>query len=116
MRHFFAMLAVALLMLAATHECDAQKGYGGGYGWGGYAGAGYGHMHGHGGYGGYGGYYGGPRGYHHAHGFHPSMYNVPYMQPPAFQAGPPSPTVTYPYYTTRGPRDFLMANPPSLGP
>jgi hypothetical protein len=25
-------------------------------------------------------------------------------------------TVAYPYYTTRAPRDFLMANPPSIGP
>jgi hypothetical protein len=24
--------------------------------------------------------------------------------------------VVYPYYTTRGPRDFLMNNPPELGP
>ena len=24
--------------------------------------------------------------------------------------------VAYPYYTTRGPRDFLMNNPPELGP
>ena len=30
--------------------------------------------------------------------------------------GPPSPTVTYPYYTTRGPRDFFAANPASIGP
>lgn len=33
--------------------------------------------------------------------------------------GPPGPefgAVMYPYYTTRGPRDFLMANPPPLGP
>ena len=30
--------------------------------------------------------------------------------------GPPAPTVTYPYYTTRGPRDFLANNPPSIGP
>ncbi len=30
----------------------------------------------------------------------------------------PAPTgpVGYPYYTTRGPRDFLLANPPSIGP
>ncbi len=35
------------------------------------------------------------------------------------EAGPPGPpvgTVTYPYYTTRGPRDFLAKNPPSIGP
>jgi len=30
--------------------------------------------------------------------------------------GPSTAAVTYPYYTTRGPRDFLMANPPSIGP
>ncbi len=30
--------------------------------------------------------------------------------------GPSSGSVMYPYYTTRGPRDFLMSNPPSIGP
>ncbi len=30
--------------------------------------------------------------------------------------GPPVAQVTYPYYTTRGPRDFFEANPPSIGP
>jgi hypothetical protein len=30
--------------------------------------------------------------------------------------GPPAGQVTYPYYTTRGPRDFLDGNPPSIGP
>ena len=34
----------------------------------------------------------------------------------AVQAGPPTGTVTYPYYTTRGPRDFLANNPQSIGP
>jgi hypothetical protein len=29
--------------------------------------------------------------------------------------GPPSAAVAYPYYTTRGPRDFLLDNPPSIG-
>ena len=29
--------------------------------------------------------------------------------------GPASPQVTYPYYTTRGPRDFLASDPPSIG-
>ncbi len=33
-----------------------------------------------------------------------------------FTPGPPSAQVAYPYYTHRGPRDFLMANPPSIGP
>jgi hypothetical protein len=31
-------------------------------------------------------------------------------------AGPSCPQVTYPYYTVRGPRDFLAAHPPSIGP
>lgn len=30
--------------------------------------------------------------------------------------GPEYGAVTYPYYTTRGPRDFLLANPASIGP
>jgi len=30
--------------------------------------------------------------------------------------GPPTGAVTYPYYTLRGPRDFLVDNPPSIGP
>lgn len=30
--------------------------------------------------------------------------------------GPAVPQTTYPYYTLRGPRDFLADNPPSLGP
>jgi len=29
---------------------------------------------------------------------------------------PPSATVAYPYYTTRAPRDFLLNNPPTIGP
>jgi hypothetical protein len=29
--------------------------------------------------------------------------------------GPPSAAVGYPYYTLRGPRDFLVDNPPSIG-
>ena len=31
-------------------------------------------------------------------------------------AGPATGAVTYPYYTTRGPRDFLAANPRDIGP
>ncbi|MDA0818044.1 MAG: hypothetical protein O2946_10835 [Planctomycetota bacterium] len=31
-------------------------------------------------------------------------------------AGPPTGGVAYPYYTTRGPRDFLAKCPPSIGP
>jgi hypothetical protein len=30
--------------------------------------------------------------------------------------GPATPSVVYPYYTTRAPRDFLLDNPPSIGP
>jgi hypothetical protein len=30
--------------------------------------------------------------------------------------GPPTGAVAYPYYTSRGPRDFLTNNPPSIGP
>ena len=30
--------------------------------------------------------------------------------------GPATGTITYPYYTNRGPRDFLAKNPPSIGP
>ena len=33
-----------------------------------------------------------------------------------FTPGPPAGTITYPYYTIRGPRDFLANNPPSIGP
>jgi len=29
--------------------------------------------------------------------------------------GPPTAGIAYPYYTTRGPRDFFEANPPSIG-
>ena len=32
-----------------------------------------------------------------------------------FQPGPPSAQVGYPYYSHRGPRDFLLDNPPSIG-
>jgi hypothetical protein len=35
----------------------------------------------------------------------------PELGPP----GPPSAQVGYPYYTLRGPRDFLADNPPSIG-
>lgn len=31
-------------------------------------------------------------------------------------AGPPTAAITYPYYTTRGPRDFLLDNPRTIGP
>jgi hypothetical protein len=31
-------------------------------------------------------------------------------------AGPATGAITYPYYTNRGPRDFLAKNPASIGP
>jgi hypothetical protein len=34
----------------------------------------------------------------------------------SFTPGPPAGQITYPYYTTRGPRDFLASNPRSVGP
>lgn len=33
-----------------------------------------------------------------------------------FNPGPPVGQTAYPYYTVRGPRDFLLAKPPSIGP
>jgi len=33
-----------------------------------------------------------------------------------FNPGPPVAQTAYPYYTLRGPRDFLTGNPPSIGP
>jgi hypothetical protein len=33
-----------------------------------------------------------------------------------FAPGPPTGAITYPYYTTRGPRDFLAQKPESIGP
>ena len=39
-----------------------------------------------------------------------------YPEYPTYNPGPPTGQVAYPYYTVRGPRDFLMSNPPSIGP
>lgn len=33
-----------------------------------------------------------------------------------FTPGPPVAQAAYPYYTVRGPRDFLLSNPPTIGP
>ena len=33
-----------------------------------------------------------------------------------FNPGPPAGAITYPYYTNRGPRDFLASSPSSVGP
>jgi hypothetical protein len=39
-----------------------------------------------------------------------------YPEQPQFSPGPPVGQVAYPYYTVRGPRDFLRDKPPSIGP
>lgn len=39
-----------------------------------------------------------------------------YPEYQAFNPGPPTGQVAYPYYTVRGPRDFLRNNPPTIGP
>lgn len=39
-----------------------------------------------------------------------------YPEMPQFNQGPPTGQVAYPYYTVRGPRDFLRDNPPTIGP
>jgi hypothetical protein len=33
-----------------------------------------------------------------------------------FNPGPPTGQTAYPYYTLRGPRDYLLDNPPPIGP
>ena len=97
MNRVFGWMGVAALIVAAVgcSPCDCRRcggphaGRHGGLGHGGFAhGGGPG-----GGIGGGGGAYG-------------SQY----------APGPQTPTVVYPYYTTRGPRDFLSANPRGIGP
>ena len=56
-------------------------------------------------YGYFGGAHGTPGYPHHPH------YQREYVGP----QGPPTAAVAYPYYTIRGPRDFLIDNPPSIG-
>ena len=45
---------------------------------------------------------------------HPYGGAVPHTNPARGQSGQ-APSYAYPYYTTRGPRDFLRDNPPSIG-
>ncbi len=49
----------------------------------------------------------------HDYGRHLSYSNT--GQAPEGAAGPAAAQVAYPYYTTRGPRDFLLNNPPTIG-
>lgn len=46
---------------------------------------------------------------------HPYGGMTPHTPPMAGPHGPMSPHYGYPYYTTRGPRDFFESNPSSLG-
>ncbi len=88
----------------------------GGHGGLGHGGLGHGGL-GHGGlgHGGVGGHLGGHLGGHGLHsGGHPYGGAVPHTaQPP--NMGGTAPSYAYPYYTTRGPRDFLQKSPPSIG-
>ncbi len=45
----------------------------------------------------------------------PGHHAAQQMQAQPMNPGPPTGTVAYPYYTHRGPRDFLLDNPPSIG-
>jgi hypothetical protein len=71
----------------------------------------------HGGMHGGGGLHGG--GGMHGAGLHGAgnggMSHAQYRADDQVGSGVPGPTVAYPYYTTRGPRDFLLDNPPSIG-
>lgn len=58
--------------------------------------------------------HGGPLGDHFGRHHHGHQSHLGPQPGPA--NGPPAPTVTYPYYTTRAPRDFLSRNPASIGP
>jgi hypothetical protein len=70
--------------------------------------------------GGFGHGYGYGHGFPGHHAFHQGGSMLPgggiHYRPPTEPAGGPVGTYAYPYYTIRGPRDFLMANPPSIGP
>ena len=59
---------------------------------------------------------GGACGHRPARGAIEAVGRLFHHRPQAPQGGPPVGTVTYPYYTIRGPRDFLAADPPSIGP
>lgn len=54
------------------------------------------------------GYFGGA---HRTPGYPHHHLRREYVGPP----GPPTAQIGYPYYTIRGPRDFLLDNPPSIG-
>jgi len=104
----------------AACPCNQYGGQcaGGGYGgpWNGGYGGPYAGMNGGFGYGQpggpfNGGGYGPWGGAHRAPGYPHHHLHREYVGP----QGPPTAQVAYPYYTVRGPRDFLMDNPPSIG-
>ena len=45
----------------------------------------------------------------------PNSYGPP-GGPEVIESGPPTGAAAYPYYTTRGPRDYLARSPRSIGP
>ena len=48
-------------------------------------------------------------------GYGAQMSHNQYRQDPNVGSGVPAPATAYPYYTTRGPRDFFVNNPNSIG-
>ena len=52
--------------------------------------------------------------HHGGHGMHGAGGH--HYRPETEPAGGPVGLYAYPYYTIRGPRDFLVDNPPSIGP
>jgi hypothetical protein len=70
--------------------------------------------YGHGAYGHHGLHHGGHYGYFGAHGT-PGYPHHHLRREYVGPQGPPTAQVAYPYYTIRGPRDFLIDNPPSIG-
>lgn len=121
---FVALLATAALSMGCNgihkHRGGCPSGACGGHG-GGYAGHGGGHggcdacgggdgRFAGGGHGGGGGHFGGGQGQHGMHGV-PHHFNREYLGP----QGPQTAQVAYPYYTTRGPRDYFANEPMSIG-
>jgi hypothetical protein len=108
---FYLLAALALFFAASTgcrnvnlcNDCGGKH-----HGMLGHNGHGHGHGHGHG----YGDGYPGGYANHGAAGYKIGAHHREYIGP----QGPPTAQVAYPYYTVRGPRDFLIDNPPSIGP
>lgn len=97
----------------------ACGGHGGGYAHAGCEACGDGRFAGGGGHGGHGGgghfgngHGGGPGNHQRGMPGVPHHFSREYLGP----QGPPSAQVAYPYYTTRGPRDYFANEPMSIGP